>query len=231
MRIPAQTGHVMQSVHMIQSLSSGLSAIRAALRLSFLATGLLALVAMPSAAATVTLTAVDIGRVDQSGFHDRSAFGIDADGVSARAFVIFDLSGITQTVLSARWESSFGGSSSTLINMVTDDDILFGTSGLINSTAVFDDLGDGIIGFLFASLGSGGRTTELSNVSAINATTNLFAIGLSGPYLPGYSNLNEALNANRLILQTVPLPAALSLFAGGLGLLGLLGWRRKRLAA
>jgi len=29
----------------------------------------------------------------------------------------------------------------------------------------------------------------------------------------------------------VPLPAALPLFAGGLGLLGLLGWRRKRLAA
>lgn len=32
-------------------------------------------------------------------------------------------------------------------------------------------------------------------------------------------------------LSAVPLPAAFPLFAGGLGLLGLLGWRRKRMAA
>jgi hypothetical protein len=32
-------------------------------------------------------------------------------------------------------------------------------------------------------------------------------------------------------LSTVPLPAALPLFASGLGALGLLGWRRKRKAA
>ncbi len=32
-------------------------------------------------------------------------------------------------------------------------------------------------------------------------------------------------------LNAVPLPAALPLFAGGLGLLGLIGWRRKRMAA
>ena len=32
-------------------------------------------------------------------------------------------------------------------------------------------------------------------------------------------------------VSAVPLPAALPLFAGGLGLLGLLGWRRKRMAA
>lgn len=32
-------------------------------------------------------------------------------------------------------------------------------------------------------------------------------------------------------VSAVPLPAAFPLFAGGLGLLGLLGWRRKRMAA
>ncbi len=34
-----------------------------------------------------------------------------------------------------------------------------------------------------------------------------------------------------LAVQPVPLPAAFPLFAGGLGLMGLLGWRRKRMAA
>jgi hypothetical protein len=33
------------------------------------------------------------------------------------------------------------------------------------------------------------------------------------------------------VVSSVPLPAAFPLFAGGLGLLGLLGWRRKRIAA
>lgn len=35
----------------------------------------------------------------------------------------------------------------------------------------------------------------------------------------------------QIAVAPVPIPAALPLFAGGLGLLGLLGWRRKRKAA
>lgn len=38
------------------------------------------------------------------------------------------------------------------------------------------------------------------------------------------------LNVNAALIATTPLPAALPLFASGLGALGLLGWRRKRKA-
>jgi hypothetical protein len=36
------------------------------------------------------------------------------------------------------------------------------------------------------------------------------------------------ISANSLTIPSTPLPAALPMFAGGLGVLGLLGWRRKR---
>jgi len=44
--------------------------------------------------------------------------------------------------------------------------------------------------------------------------------------VPNGTNTYDGISAG-----TVPLPAALPLFAGGLGALGLLGWRRKRRAA
>ncbi len=45
-----------------------------------------------------------------------------------------------------------------------------------------------------------------------------------------FGNLTATVESDTQI-STVPLPAALPLFAGGLGLLGLLGWRRKRTVA
>jgi hypothetical protein len=45
--------------------------------------------------------------------------------------------------------------------------------------------------------------------------------GSPGSNLPGYE-------VATLVTETTPLPAALPLFASGLGALGLLGWRRKR---
>ncbi len=41
----------------------------------------------------------------------------------------------------------------------------------------------------------------------------------------------EVGNAQIASVATTPLPAALPLFATGLGLMGLLGWRRKRKAS
>jgi len=57
---------------------------------------------------------------------------------------------------------------------------------------------------------------------------------ISGTF--GYQNINSGNHWNHLnqilpevlIVGTTPLPAALPLFASGLGALGLLGWRRKR---
>jgi hypothetical protein len=53
-------------------------------------------------------------------------------------------------------------------------------------------------------------------------------VGVTGP--PG---LAETINFDNLAVRIndVPLPAALPLFATGLGALGLLGWRRKKRAA
>jgi len=42
---------------------------------------------------------------------------------------------------------------------------------------------------------------------------------------------NFVIGDGKVVPSTVPLPAALPLFATGLGALGLLGWRRKRKAA
>jgi hypothetical protein len=75
-----------------------------------------------------------------------------------------------------------------------------------------------------------GGSTLISSLhsppSLINASAFLLASIVSGPVLASASAT--------LTLETptaVPLPAALPLFATGLGALGLLGWRRKRKAA
>jgi hypothetical protein len=50
--------------------------------------------------------------------------------------------------------------------------------------------------------------------------------------LAAYNNDNPSLMIGAVVESAAtPLPAALPLFAGGLGAMGLLGWRRKRKAA
>jgi hypothetical protein len=63
--------------------------------------------------------------------------------------------------------------------------------------------------------------------------------GIQGSPCPGFglSPLGSfeidipSANSGDLFLTPTPLPAALPLFAGGLGVIGLLGWRRKQKAA
>ncbi len=85
-------------------------------------------------------------------------------------------------------------------------------------------------------------TSFIANRGSPNALTLLLAGTLTGP---GGVNQNAfaILSANQVgsavdwsltntsALLATPLPAALPLFASGLGALGLLGWRRKRKAA
>jgi hypothetical protein len=50
-------------------------------------------------------------------------------------------------------------------------------------------------------------------------------------YDPWYSWENKFTNLTGTVAVVTPLPAALPLFATGLGVMGLLGWRRRRKAA
>ena len=71
-------------------------------------------------------------------------------------------------------------------------------------------------------------TTVHPNLSGASMTFGVLVLG-------GSNDANQSIiadfdNFNITITQT-PLPAALPLFATGLGVLGLLGWRRKRKAS
>jgi len=68
--------------------------------------------------------------------------------------------------------------------------------------------------------------TGLSTASFVqNDNFLFFAAEISGNFN------NFVVGAPTEIISAVPLPAALPLFATGLGALGLLGWRRKKAAA
>ena len=64
-------------------------------------------------------------------------------------------------------------------------------------------------------------------LSTLCPTCNYFYVGIDQNAISGANVLLEEISA----VSTVPLPAALPLFATGLGALGLLGWRRKRKVA
>lgn len=73
------------------------------------------------------------------------------------------------------------------------------------------------------SLGPGSPTVNGVGLQASNAPVGFLFFA---------NNLNEASNWTvQAVISVIPVPAALPLMLGGLGLLGLFGWRRKRLSA
>jgi len=65
-----------------------------------------------------------------------------------------------------------------------------------------------------------------SALSLLDFDSSLISIGFTGSVFSGLTGEITSLTP----VQPVPLPAALPLLAGGLGVLGMLGWRRKRKA-
>jgi hypothetical protein len=78
----------------------------------------------------------------------------------------------------------------------------------------------------YASLGSFSQQLTDINLSNLCASCSFFAffgVGTQGDHLS-----NILISTIRADVAAVPLPGAVALFGTGLGLMGLLGWRRKR---
>ena len=76
--------------------------------------------------------------------------------------------------------------------------------------------------------------TLLASISSTSAITGIFLDVFNNSTLPADGPGRQPVNGNFVVSEfaldatTTPLPAALPLFATGLGALGVLGWRRKR---
>jgi hypothetical protein len=87
--------------------------------------------------------------------------------------------------------------------------------------------------FIFDTIYTGPPGTYLATFSAMGTENDVLCqtpglIGCQSVFSPGESrNVGFNLSGSTEIFVT-PLPSGLPLFAGGLGVIGLIGWRRKR---
>jgi len=167
-----------------------------------------------------------------------------------RNFFVFDLSGVTDTVLAAELlltRGTGGGlddaATYTLHRVTTSAAMVMSGGTNAEEAAIYADLGSGDV-FGTVNISRGGQaadtiTVELNNdaLAAINAASGLLVMGGElapestggglrfGHTHPGSRGLEGAIPIQQLVL-TVPEPATLSLLA--LGSLALLRRRRRR---
>lgn len=119
--------------------------------------------------------------------------------------------------------------------------------GGLNTT--YNPFGVSGTGFYFGNNSTpngGGTELTLSNAGQVSSNNvaqqsvniGFGAIGATDPQATGLYTVTlrafdgqTELASNQIHINVIPLPGALPLMAGGIGLLGLMGWRRKRAAA
>ena len=219
-----------------------------------LAAGVLALAVAPAAfAGSITLDATDVGLYNQNGSHSSLlTTGWDADpfnpanSVEFRHYTVFDLSGVTDTIIDAKLKfteppGGYGSPDGSEVLGIFDVSNAISTlTGGTGGTTVFNDLGGGTS---YGSVDVLSTDTAISialnasAVTALNAATGKFAFGGAVTSLAKGSKdelvLYTTITSNvapQLVLTTAP--------AGGGGgggsipeppvvllmLAGLLGW-------
>jgi hypothetical protein len=105
---------------------------------------------------------------------------------------------------------------------------LFPSAGGVNTPGE-KPCGEGCTNFMSLNIPAGMDTLTISSaLQVFSETTPVQVIG--DPAIAGDPAYTLELTVPGVTLDPPPLPAALPLFATGLGALGLLGWRRKRIA-
>lgn len=220
------------------------------LKTALLAAAVYAAAAAPAHPASITLETVDRGWYDSAGnFSGSDNYIAGRIGATEfRNFFKFDVSGITESVISATlrlFNPDVTGAETYDINQYSGSiaSLIAGTGGL----AAFADLGDGaLLGTATIGTGDSGSFTEITlngaALALIDAAGSSIAfggsvstLGISGlEYVFGFSGGLDG-SHSQLLLETsglptasIPEPGAMSLLLGGLGMLG---WRLRRRAA
>ncbi|MFT6051595.1 MAG: hypothetical protein ACI9B9_001238 [Halioglobus sp.] len=230
---------------------------------------LVSVIMLGQTAQAVTLGAVDTGIFSRSfssgGLSSHSNYKHDSGDMTLNyalslafggsitddnAFAIFDLSGITGTVISASIEMTLSSTNfqfpvdpgSFVFNEVSSDPALFNSSYFENSNCIaipscnplstgsslYSDIGLGpVLGSVtYAGLGSQTAVMGTAGIDLINlGLGGLFAVGINGGN-SGFGNLTFATPQLTFEVAAVPVPGAIWLF--GSALAGLIGFGKRR---